>query len=226
MKLFVLGFKKMLPIMTGVVAFGAVMGTVSAEAGLTHAESILMNIFVFAGAAQLAAVDLMTKHVPIFVVVLTGLIINLRMLLYSAAFSPVVQNSGFWTKITSAYFLTDQSYTLMSSYENELRTNADKIEFYFGSCVCMALAWHFSVLAGYLFGNFAPSSWSLDYAVPLSFVVLLIPTLKNKKYVAVAVFSSIASVLLRGLPYNLGLVVSALLAIGLAILLTRKKAGT
>lgn len=221
---FNLGFKKMLPIMTGVIAFGAVMGTVAADAKLTALESILMNIFVFAGAAQLAAVDLMTKHVPIFIVVATGLIINLRFLLYSAALSPIVQKSGFWTKIASAYFLTDQSFTMMSANEHDLQTNTQKIEFYFGGAVCMGLTWHFSVLAGYLFGNFAPSSWSLEYVVPLSFVVLVIPTLKNRKYTYVAIFSSIISVLLKPMPFNLGLIASALLAMVLAILLNRKKA--
>jgi predicted branched-subunit amino acid permease len=87
----------------------------------------------------------------------------------------------------------------------------------------MALTWQFSVIGGYIFGNFAPSSWALEYAVPLSFVALVMPTLKNRKYVAVAGFSSILSVILKPLPYNLSLIITGLLAIILGAYLTRKR---
>lgn len=217
------GFKRILPIMTGVVPFGAVMGTVAAEAKLTLAQSVFMNIFVFAGASQLAAVDLMTKHTPLFVVAVTGLIINLRFLLYSAAISPILQKSNFLTKLSCAYFLTDQSYAVMSAHEDEFKNSTDTLLFYFGSCACMALTWHFSVLGGYLFGNFAPSTWALDYAVPLSFIALVIPALKNKKYIYVAIFSFMGSLIMHQLPYRLGLIVTALAAMLLAFFLTRKK---
>lgn len=213
----------MIPIMTGVIPFGAVMGSVAAEAKLKLYQSVLMNIFVFAGASQLAAVDLMTKHTPIFVVVVTALIINLRMVLYSAALAPVVQKSSFWTKLAGAYFLTDQSFALMSANAHRLHTQTDAIRFYFGSAVCMVLTWNFSVLFGYLFGNFAPPELALDYAVPLSFIVLVIPTLKNYKYKLIAVFSFLMSISLRPLPYNLGLITTAVLAMGMAIFITQKK---
>lgn len=210
--------------MTGVIPFGAVMGTVSSEKGLSALQSFGMNLFVYAGAAQLAAVDLMSRHAPIFIVVITGLIINLRFLLYSAALSPRLRKSGFWTKFVSAYFLTDQSYAVMTVYEDRLQNNEEVIAFYFGSVACMTLCWHLSVMAGFAFGNFAPATWSLDYAVPLSFVALVIPSLKNLKYVYVAVFSFAASLIFKQIPYNLGLIVTSLSAILLATFLTRKKA--
>lgn len=213
----------MLPITTGVIPFGAVMGTVCAEAKLTLFQTMSMNILVFAGAAQLAAVDLMTKHAAIIVVVLTGLIINIRFLLYSAALSPVLKNSKFFTKLVSAYFLTDQSYAVMLGDQHRPKTNAETVEFYLGSCVCMMISWQLSVIAGFIFGNFAPAEWALDYAVPLSFVALVIPTLKNSKYVMVAAFSSIVSLGLHSLPYKIGLIVTALLAITFAAAITKRR---
>lgn len=207
--------------MSGVVPFGAVMGTAASEAGLSLIQSVLMNFFVFGGAAQLASLDLMTKGATVLVVVATGLIINLRFLLYSAAISPTLRDSGFWTKLLGAYFLTDQSYAVMSAHESHFKSSREAVQFYFGACACMAITWHLSVLAGFLFGNFAPRSWALDYAVPLSFVALVIPTLKNRKYLMVAVVSGCCGVLLYRLPFNLGLIASALVAIGLAFVLTR-----
>lgn len=220
---FAFGFRRMVPIMTGVVPFGAVMGAAAAEAKMALGQSVWMNLIVFAGAAQLAALDLMTKNATIIVIVATGLIINLRFILYSAAIAPVLAKEGFWTKLVSAYFLTDQSYAVMNAHESYFKTSRDPVQFYFGACVCMALTWHLSVLAGYLFGNFAPRAWALDYAVPLSFIVLIVPTLKSRAYVMVAVCSALAALVLHDLPFNLGLIVSAAIAIGLAAILMRKR---
>ncbi len=199
------------------------MGTVCAEAKLSFVEAFFMNFFVFAGAAQMAAIELMSRNTPVLVVLATGLIINLRFLLYSAAMAPVLHNSKFLTKFFCAYCLTDQSYAVMTANDSKFKTNSDAVEFYIGSAVCMIIVWDLSVIAGFIFGNFAPASWGLDYAIPLSFLTLIVPTLKNRKYIAVALFSSIVSIILKPMPFNLGLIVTAGLAILLAAFLTRKK---
>lgn len=214
----------MIPITTGVIPFGAVVGTVSHEAGFSFFQTVTMNFLVYAGAAQLAAVDLMTKNASSIVVIITGLVINLRFLLYSAALSPVLQKEKLGIKIFSAYSLTDQSYAVMTAHQDKLKTPHDTIKFYLGGALCMLMAWDLSVIGGFVFGNFAPASWALEYAVPLSFMALVIPTLKNRNYVIVAAFSFVASILLYPLPYRLGLIATALLSILLAAFITRKKA--
>jgi predicted branched-subunit amino acid permease len=221
--LFLSGFKAMLPIATGVVPFGAVMGTVCFDAKLSFFQTITMNILVYAGAAQLAATELMTKHASSIVVVATGLVINLRFLLYSAAMSPIVQRSGFLAKLACAHSLTDQGYAVLTANQDNLKTTSETIRFYTGVAVSMMLIWESSVIGGFIFGNFAPASLALDYAVPLSFMALVLPTLKNKNYVIVAAFSSVVSILLYPLPYKTSLIVTAALAIALGAFLSRQR---
>ncbi len=223
---FGMGFKLMIPITTGIIPFGAVVGTLCSEAKFSFFQTLGMNVFVYAGAAQLAAIDLMTRNALGIVVIISGLVINLRFLLYSAAMSPYLQNSGFISKFFAAHLLTDQSYAVMSANQDKLPTNKNAVAFYFGASLCMILVWQLSVVAGFIFGNFAPASWGLDYGVPLSFVALLIPTLKNKKYVFVAAFSAGVSVLLYSLPFKVGLIVTACLSIMLAAYLSRDKASS
>lgn len=223
MKNFITGFRALLPIISGIIPFGAVMGSAFSEAGLSFWQAILMNTAVYAGAAQLATINLMTLNAAVLVVVGTGLIINLRFLLYSAAMSPYLHESKPLVKFLCAFTLTDQSYAAMSANQDTFKTNTEAVNFYLGTAACMIITWHGSVIAGFVFGNFAPPSWSLDYAVPLSFVALLIPTLKNRKYVAVALFSTIASLLLHDLPLKTGLILTAILSIGFAAILIRKK---
>jgi predicted branched-subunit amino acid permease len=166
----------------------------------------------------------MTLNAAVAVVVATGLVINLRFLLYSAAMAPLLQNSGPLLKVLCAFTLTDQSYATMTANESKFSSNREAVEFYLGTAACMLLVWHASVTAGFVFGNFAPARWSLDYAVPLSFVALLIPVLKDRRYVAVALTSSVLSLFLHHLPLKTGLVATALLSMLLAAWFLRKKA--
>ena len=223
MKHFKLGFLAILPIISGIIPFAAVMGSAFAEARLSFFQAMFMNCFVYAGAAQLATVDLMKMNAAVFVVVATGLIINLRFLLYSAAMSPYMKEANPFVKFICAFTLTDQSYAAMTANQDKFETNSDAVNFYLGSAACMMLAWNSSVVAGYLLGNFAPAWLNLDYAIPLSFLALLVPTLKTKAHVIVAVVSSVLSVALYELPLKTGLMITALVSIGLAWYIIGKK---
>lgn len=202
------------------------MGSAFSEANLSFSQAMLMNTTLYAGAAQLATTDLMKLNAAVVVVVATGLIINLRFLLYSAAMSPYLKDAKPLIKFLCAFSLTDQSYAAMTANQDKFSTNAEAIEFYLGTAACMMLTWHASVIAGFVFGNFAPASLSLDFAIPLSFIALLIPTLKRKSHQAVALFSSIMSLLFHGLPLRTGLIVTALLSIALAWMIIQKKSKT
>lgn len=223
--LFKEGFLSILPIASGIIPFGLVMGAAFAEANLSLLQALFMDTVLYSGAAQLATTELMKLNTAVFVVVATGLIINARFLLYSAAMSPYLENANKWVKLFCSFTLTDQSYAAMTSRKTPFVTNEDAAQFYIGTAVAMMMAWHASVIIGFLFGNIAPAALNLDYAIPLSFVALLIPTLKTKSHMLVAVFSSVASLVFYGLPLRTGLMASALLAIGLSwILIQRKKA--
>ena len=220
---FLNGIKAMLPIITGVIPFGLVMGTVSATSGLDLLQSIGMNIFVFAGASQLVAVDLMGIKTGIIIVVATALIINLRMILYSAALSDLVKDLPTPMKALVSYWVTDQSYSVLVANQENLNSKKDKVAFYIGASFIMYFTWQVSVLFGFYFGNFAPKSLSLEFAVPISFVCLVLPTIKNKNYLIVGIVSATLAVFLKSMPYNLGLLTSAFIAIAVGTYLTREK---
>lgn len=192
------------------------MGSAFTEANLSFWQAMLMNTTVYAGAAQLATVDLMKMNAAVFVVVTTGLIINLRFLLYSAAMSPYLKDSTPLIKFICAFTLTDQSYASMSANQDKFRSNQEAVEFYLGTAACMMLAWDGSVILGTIFGNFAPGWLSLDFAIPLSFVALLVGTLKTKWHLTIALLSSVLSMLLYHLPLKTGMMLTALISIAIA----------
>lgn len=212
----------MFPLIPGIIPFGLIMGTVAVNAKLSIFNTMILNSVVFAGASQLAAIDLLVQNADYLIIILTGLIINMRFILYSAAFAPVLKNSSFLIKSICAYLLTDQSYAVSIANEDKFSTNNDRVSFFLGNATCMFIVWHLSVLLGTLFGNFAPQSLSLDFAVPLSFMALVIPSLKTKKHKIVALYSTVASCLFYKMPFNTGLLITAFSAITLSIFVTRR----
>uniref|UniRef100_UPI00374423E2 AzlC family ABC transporter permease n=1 Tax=Salinigranum salinum TaxID=1364937 RepID=UPI00374423E2 len=106
------GIRAALPLTVGLIPFGLVAGVAAVDAGLSPVAAVGMSVVVFAGAAQLAVVDLLRTDANLVVVVLTGVVVNLRILMYSASIAPYFQRYGSRWKAVLAYFLTDQAYAL------------------------------------------------------------------------------------------------------------------
>ncbi|MBA2713917.1 MAG: AzlC family ABC transporter permease [Rubrobacteraceae bacterium] len=105
---FVAGAKAIVPVLLALIPFGVAFGATATESGLSAAEALGMSIFVFAGAAQLAALPLLSAGASVAVVVLTVLIVNLRLTLYSASMAPHFGRLPAGWKGILSYLLTDQ----------------------------------------------------------------------------------------------------------------------
>ena len=106
------GVRASLPLLVGLVPFGLVAGVAAVDAGLSPVAAVGMSVVVFAGASQLAVIELLRTDTPLLVVVLTGVVINLRILMYSASIAPYFQRYRTRWKAVLAYFLTDQAYAV------------------------------------------------------------------------------------------------------------------
>lgn len=219
--IFYRGMKRFFPISFGVLPFGLIVGTIASNNGLNTLETFFFNFFIFAGASELAAFELLSKNAPIFIIVLTCVVINLRFIIYSASLAPMVSKLNFFQKIICAYLITDQSYALVVSESDKLKNNSEKLAFYLGASFLMLIVWDLSVIAGAVFGNIAPKSWELDFIIPIAFMSLVIPNLKNRRLVYVAIFSSVMSVVTYYIPYNLGLLITAFSALTFAAFLEK-----
>jgi len=82
--------------------------------------------------------------------------------------------------------------------------------YYAGTAITMWFGWNLSVLAGMYLGAGIPEDWSLGFAIPLSFLALLIPSIRNRATLGAALTGGVLAVLAVGLPYNLGLLAGAL----------------
>ena len=85
------------PVMVGVVPFGLVAGAAAVGAGLSVLQAAALSAVVFAGASQLAMIELLGGDGALLVVVGTALIINSRLVMYSASLAPhFVEEDSRW----------------------------------------------------------------------------------------------------------------------------------
>ena len=74
-------------------------------------------------------------------------------------------------------------------------------------------------IVGVLVGAQIPANWSLDFAIPLTFIAVTVPAIKGRRALIVATVSVLVAVTAAGLPYNLGLIVAGLVGVFTGIIL-------
>lgn len=208
------GLRVGLPFSLVVVPFGLVFGVAATAAGFDPWQTAAFSALVGAGAAQLAALQMMTEGAPLVVVILTATAVNLRLAMYSAALAPHLGAAPLATRLWVAFFLVDQAYAA-SVLEYERRPGqplADRLGFFFGTVAPVAPTWIVASFAGAAVGNRLPADWPLEFFVPMTFLALVGPMLRTLAHGVAAAVSVVAALALAGLPWSLGLLAAGLIA--------------
>lgn len=223
------GVRAQLPILLGTSPFGLIYGILAAEAGLPFEIAVAMSLIVFAGSAQFIAAELFAAGTPGVIIVLTTFVVNLRHMLYSASLAPYLQHLSRGWKYLLSFLLTDEAYAVsITRYEGVAPAAARatfKHWYVLGAGLTLWVSWQISTLVGVLVGAQVPDSWSLDFALPLTFIALVIPVLRDRPAVIAALVAGTVAVLAYHLPYNLGLMLAVLAGIGAGVL-SERRAGT
>ncbi|ESP88763.1 AzlC family protein [Candidatus Halobonum tyrrellensis G22] len=236
------GVRDTLPLLVGMVPFALVSGVAGTETGLTPLQTLGMSVLVFAGASQLAALDLLGRDAALGAVVLTAVVVNLRLLMYSASIAPHFRHLPARVRVGCAYLLTDPSYALSVARYAEAgaepgdgtaeRTREETTDeesgprppyYYLGVGGTLWVVWQVGTAAGVAFGAAVPDGWRLEFAVPLIFLALLVPALSDRPRLVAGGVAAAGATLGAGLPLNAGLLAGA--AVGIAAGLTAETAG-
>jgi 4-azaleucine resistance transporter AzlC len=211
--------------MLGVVPFGLIASISAVGAGMSPTQAAAASIIMFAGASQLAAVQLIGAGASAAVVVLTVTVVNLRFLMYSASIAPHFKNLSIKWKLLLAYILTDQAYALSVLRFEQEENMTHKHWYYMGASMVLWTTWQICSLIGIYVGAQVPPSWSLDFAVPLVFMAVVIPAIKDQASAVAALCGGSVAVLAAGLPFNLGLITGAAAGILAGLLVDLRQEG-
>lgn len=211
---FVSGAKAIVPVLLALIPFGLAFGATAVGSGLSAIEALAMSVFVAAGAAQLAAVQLIAAGASVAVVILTVLVINLRLTLYSASLAPHFRRLPVGWKGLLSYHLTDQAYAAtITRFDDGEVEEPDKRWYYLGVGLAIWVTWQAATVLGVFLGAWASDGWSLDFVLPLTFIALAVPAIKDRTTAAAALSAGVAALFVAVLPLNLGLIAAALVGV-------------
>lgn len=206
------GVRDALPALPANIPFGVIAGVATVAVGVDPGQAVAFAGLLFAGAAQVAAVELLAQNAPVAIVVATALVVNLRYLMYSASLGAHFRDLSNRWKLVVAFFLLDVTYALsISRFEGREHLDPSKEGrwYYLGTALPLWSAWVSASAVGIVFGASVPDSWQLDFAIPLLFMGLLFPALDGTpSYVAGGV-AGVLAIAGFGLPFNVGILVAA-----------------
>jgi predicted branched-subunit amino acid permease len=134
--------------------------------------------------------------------------------MYSASMSQHIGRAPLWQRALVAYFLVDQTYgASMNRYALQPRMSAaEKVAHFFGNVTPVCGPWYVATYAGAVAGTAIPEALALDFAVPITFIAIVAPALRSLPHLVAAVVSVAVALVLAWLPYNLWLIVAAVVA--------------
>lgn len=209
------GFRDGSPFILVLTPFALLFGVVATEAGLTVFETLAFSVTVVAGTAQFAALQLMSDDAPTLIVIASALAVNLRMAMYSASLAPHFAGAPLWQRALAAYAIVDQSAALsINKFDDAPHEPRDaKIAYFIGVVTPVFPTWYIFTLVGAVGGKAVPESWALDFALPITFLAMIGPMLRTPAHMAAALVSVIGALVFVAIPFNLGLLLAAFLAI-------------
>jgi 4-azaleucine resistance transporter AzlC len=220
------GLKDGFPTVVGSMPFGMLVGSASTAAGMDPWMALAMSIIVYAGASQLAALQLMTQHAPAMIVIATVLVVNLRFVLYSATLAPFFRQFPLMKRILLAYLLTDHVFALVSTKFKADDPSIHVPSYYQAITYAQWISWQITVAIGIFLGTLIPKAWSLDFAIPLVFLAIVMPALATRAHWLAAITASIAALFTASLPLKLGLIAAALTGVIVGAWLDRRQGET
>ncbi len=204
------GVRDELPLMLGVVPFGLVFGVLGVESGLTQIQTILLSSILFGGASQVVFAQLWAAGVPTLIVGSSVCVINIRHMLYSASMASHLRHLSLSWRMLLGYLLTDEAYAVsIRRFTNE-RPGRFQHFHLLGSGILLWMGWQTSTIAGVVVGETIPESWSLSFAIPLTFIAVIAPIMHTRAEIAAAIIAGSLAIVGQPLPWNLWLVIASL----------------
>jgi predicted branched-subunit amino acid permease len=145
------GVRDTLIVTPSYLPFAIVCGVAAVNAGLELTAALALAGFVYGGSSQAVLTQLLQGSASLFVAVLSGLVVNLRMAVYSAAMAPRVRHLSTPRRMLAAAFLVDNAFAFMEQRREKFPEENDStlLHYYAGMSSVLWPAWiAFCALSG------------------------------------------------------------------------------
>ena len=221
LKIFLKGVIDVSPLMIPVVPFGLIFGVLAIDVGFTPMETMGMSLIIFGGASQIVLLQLFSGGASSLVIISSVGAVNSRHLLYGAVVSEHLSDLKLIWKIIISYFLIDQAFARSNEY---FKKNKDENKYFHlvgGGATCWII-WQSTTFLGIILGAAIPEKLGLSFAIPLTFLALLINDFRKFVNVFVIIVSGLVATLgYNIIPFKAYVIVAALFGLLSAIILTK-----
>ena len=222
-KIFSKGVLDVLPLLIPVFPFGLIIGVIGIELGFSPLMVYVSSLVVFSGSAQIVLFQLMSGGASPLVTLTSVGVTNSRHFLYGAVLSEYLENLSTTWKAFLSYFLVDQSYALSHKFFKKNTKLKNKHFYLLGSGFALWVVWQISSLVGIFLGSIVPEEWGLSFAIPLTFLSLIIHEFRKPDHLVVIFVSGILAIIFYEIPFKAYIITASLGALLVAWLITNIK---
>jgi len=220
-KIFLKGIVDVSPLMIPVVPFGLIFGILAIDIGFTPLATMGMSLIIFGGASQIVLLQLFSGGASSLVIISSVGAVNSRHLLYGAVVSEHVSDLKLFWKIIISYFLIDQAFARSNEY---FKKSNDKNKYFhlIGGGVTCWVIWQTTTFLGIILGSAIPEKLGLSFAVPLTFLALLVNDFRKMINLIVIIISGLVATFgYNYIPYKAYVIVAAFAGLFTAMILTK-----
>ena len=222
-KIFFKGTVAVLPHMLSVIPFGIITGAIGIELGFDPILVYATSLIIFGGASQIIFMQLLSGGASSLIAITSVGVINSRHLLYGAVLSEYLEKLSFIKKLFISYFIVDQGFAESNKYIKQNKDLSHPHYYILGTGVTLWFCWQLSTISGIILGSFIPEELGLKFAIPLTFLAIIVNDLKKLDHVFVMLVSGFASLVLFDAPFKSYIILSPIVALITAFIMLRLK---
>jgi predicted branched-subunit amino acid permease len=219
------GFMDMASVAPGIAAWGLMTGVAMVKSGMSTVEALFMALTVFAGSSQLAAIPLILAGAPAWVILATGLCVNLRFVVFSAHLRPFVMHLPLWQRLVTGYLTADLTYVLfVKRYSKPATDDAGRLAqmaYLAGNGSINWFSWTSMSVLGVVAAHFVPTAWGLGFAGILALVGVTCSLASSRLRWVSAGIAGAAGVAAFALPLKLNILVAIAAAVAMCLVLEK-----
>ena len=172
-------FEKTIPVLAGYLSIGIAFGLLMQNMGYNVFWALLISLILYAGSMQFVLLQFFTGGASLITVAIMTLLVNSRHLFYGLSFIDTFRSMGK-KYLYMVHSLTDETYSLLCSYEPQEGLDTKKVMF------LMSIFDHCYWLIGTALGSLAGSlitfdTTGIDFAMTALFVVIAVDQWKAYK---------------------------------------------
>jgi 4-azaleucine resistance transporter AzlC len=210
------------------LSFGIVTGVSALQAGFSPSLALLSPAWIFGGSAQVVMTQLIIAGAPLWVVCISAILVNARMMVYSAAFNPLLREASQRDRSLAAAFLVDQSFAAHTAraakFEQAKSRDPHWLAYYLSHSMSLWAVWLATNALGIFVGSTIPAEWELGFTIPLCFVAIMGGLLRQNLAGLGMLLGAGLSVALFTLPLKLGLIASVVLGVSVLMAIENLRA--